>query len=154
MSVNAKDLAAGAFFVLAGVGFCMNAAKNLTVGTAVAMGPGYFPIVLGLILGLLGLTIVIGAVGNETSPIEGISWRGIFLIGLAPVVFGVSIDALGLVPALFLSTLVAALASRNMGWRNATVLSLGLTLFSVVIFIYGLGLPLQVISPSMRGWVN
>jgi hypothetical protein len=59
-----------------------------------------------------------------------------------------------MVAALFLSTLIAGLASRNMGLSTALGLSCGLTLFSVLIFVYGLGLPLQLFSPALQDWVN
>jgi hypothetical protein len=103
---------------------------------------------------LLGIAIAIRAISSESKSIEGVSWRGISLIGLSPVVFGVLIDSLGMVAALFLSTLIAGLASRNMGLSTALGLSCGLTLFSVLIFVYGLGLPLQLFSPALQDWVN
>ena len=59
MQRNLKDLAAGALFVAIGGFFTLNAWFNLTIGNALAMGPGYFPILLGLVLIGLGAAIAL-----------------------------------------------------------------------------------------------
>jgi hypothetical protein len=61
MRMNPRDLAAGALFIAIGGFFALNAWLNLAVGRAFAMGPGYFPILLGMIL--IGFGIAIGAAG-------------------------------------------------------------------------------------------
>ena len=57
MTATRKNVAAGAIFTLIGAYFCIEAALNLRMGTAFRMGPGYFPIVIGGLLVLLGLAI-------------------------------------------------------------------------------------------------
>ena len=65
----------------------------------------------------------------------------------APIFFGLTVRGLGFVPALFLTALIAAFASRRMGLGMALLLSAALTLFSVAVFSYALGLPFQRFGP-------
>lgn len=151
MTRNMKDIASGVFFIAVGLFFCISVWLKLTIGTALRMGPGYFPLVLGGILALLGLVIVFKGLLSEGGPIGGIPWRGSLLIGLAPVVFGATVQGLGLIGAVFLSTMVAALSSQRVSLVFALLLTLGLTLFCVLVFSYGLGLPIQLVGPWLNG---
>ena len=65
----------------------------------------------------------------------------------APIFFGLTVRGLGFVPALFLTALIAAFASRRMKPGMALVLCAALTLFSVAVFSYALGLPFQRFGP-------
>lgn len=153
MSSNAKDIAAGGFFTLLGLYFCINAWMNLTIGTAFRMGPGYFPIMLGGILALLGIAILVKSLVTASGPIGTFSVRGTLLIGIAPVVFGVTVRPLGLVAAIFLSTFVAAMSSRRVSILLAFALSAGLTIFCIIVFVVGLGLPMRLFGPWLS-WLG
>ena len=72
----------------------------------------------------------------------------------APVVFGLTIRPLGMVPALFLTTFVAAFASRRIRPAVAFALALGLTVFCVAVFHYGLNLPLRLYGPLIEPWLR
>lgn len=147
MSINTKDLAAGGFFTLLGLFFCVNAWTNLTVGTAFRMGPGYFPILLGGILAVLGIAIMVKSFVTASGPIGTFSVRGTLLIGIAPVLFGGTVRPLGLVAAIFLSTFVAAMSSRRVSVVMGLLLSFGLTVFCILVFVVGLGLPMRLTGP-------
>jgi hypothetical protein len=79
-----------------------------------------------------------------------IAWRGIFFILPAPIFFGLTVRGLGFVPSLFLSALIASFASHKMKPMMAVLLSAAITVFSVLVFNYGLGLPFQRFGP----WLN
>lgn len=153
MSSNAKDITAGGFFTLLGLYFGINAWMNLTIGTAFRMGPGYFPIVLGGILVLLGIAILVKSLVTASGPIGSFSIRGTLLIGIAPIVFGATVRPLGLVAAIFLSTFVAAVSSRRVSIPLAIALSAGLTIFCVLVFVVGLGLPMRLVGPWLS-WLG
>ncbi len=147
MIFNGKDLAAGAIFIAIGLFLGLNAYLELELGSALRMGPGYFPVLLSCILVLLGLAIAVRALGVSTEAIGAIPWRGIPFILLGPVIFGATIQDLGLVPALALVVAVSAFASQRMRPLMAVMLTAGLVLLCVLIFHSGLGSPIPLFSP-------
>ena len=151
MAVNIKDLGAGAIFVAFGAFFVLNAAFSLRMGTAFRMGPGYFPIMVGALLIVFGAAIFLRGFVRTPSPLGRVSWRGILLLTLAPVVFAVTVSGLGLVPTVAITVLISAFASRRMGILAAVGLSIGLTVFCVLVFGVGIGLPLRYFGPWLGG---
>jgi hypothetical protein len=147
---NVKDFGAGLIFIAIGIAFGLGA-MGLEIGTALRMGPGYFPLVLAGLLVALGLAIVAGSFGHRARGRLVVPWRGLILTLPVPVVFGLTVRGLGLVPALVLAVLISAFASRRMSVPLALALSLGLTLFCVLVFSFGLGLPLRLFGPWLGG---
>lgn len=152
MQVNTKDLAAGVMFVGIGSFFMGYAYFNLRMGTAGAMGPGYFPVALGSLLMVLGTGVLLKAAGARNSPIGQISPRGIVFVTLSIIVFGFSVRTLGLVPALAGSTLLASLASNRTTLRGGGFVTIGMTVFCTFLFIYVLGLPISMFGPWLGGY--
>lgn len=146
MRLNPKDLAAGAIFVAIGAFFALNAWFSLAIGRAFAMGPGYFPIVLGVVLIALGVAIALTGIGKPSRPFGDVSWRGITLVSASIVFFALTVRGLGMAPALGGATVLAALSARNAP-LFALILSLCLTAFCVLVFVYALRLPYAVIGP-------
>ena len=151
MRLNLKDLAAGALFVAIGAFFTLNAWFNLAVGSAFAMGPGYFPILLGLVLIGLGLAIVLSGTRTPASPFGAVSWRGVSLVTASILFFALTVRGLGMAPALGGATILAALSTNRNSPTFAVVVSLCLTTLSILIFVYALRLPYAVIGPWLRG---
>ncbi|MGE0211919.1 MAG: tripartite tricarboxylate transporter TctB family protein [Parvibaculaceae bacterium] len=142
-SLNIRDAAAGAIFLVIGALFALGT-LDLDMGSGLKMGPGFFPLILAVTLMLLGLGVIGTAFLTASEPIGTVPWRGVALILLAPVVFGLTVRGLGLVPALALATLIASFASRRMNPIIAVLVTVGLVLFCVVVFHYGLGLPVRL----------
>lgn len=136
----------GALFILFGAFFALQS-LDLPIGTAFRMGPGYFPLVLAGTLILLGLIIVVQAVGAVHEGVGPIAWRGLLFILPSAIFFGITVRGLGFVPALFATAFIASFASSRMTPVMAAVLSAALTLFSVAVFSYGLGLPFRSFGP-------
>ncbi len=148
-SFNVKDLAAGAVFAAIGLAF-MAGALTLDIGSAFKMGPGYFPLVLSGLLALLGLIVMARSVNMPPETIGTVPWRGLVLILAAPVIFGMTVRGLGLLIALPLAIVSAAAASRRTGLVAAIALVAGLSVFCVLVFSYGLGLPLPLLGRWLR----
>lgn len=147
LTIDRTDALAGLLFIAFGLLFGVQA-LGLEIGTAFRMGPGYFPLVLSGILILLGLLIIASAIHDRGS--EGIgtlAWRGVLFILPAPIFFGLTVRGLGFVPAIFLTTLIAALASLKMRLHWALLLAAGVTVFATLVFSYGLGLPFRRFGP-------
>lgn len=147
---NPRDAAAGAVFVAIGLAF-LAGALMLDIGSALRMGPGYFPLLLSGLLVALGLVVMARSVSAGPEAIGTVPWRGLVLVLLAPVVFGATVRGLGLMLALPLTIAMAAVASRRAGLRTILALVAGLTLFCVLVFSYGLGLPLPLVGTWLRG---
>lgn len=142
-----KDLGAGAIFIAFGLAFAITAG-TYEVGSALRMGPGFFPLVLGGILVVLGLLVVLkGFVAPETGDVGPVPWRAAAFLTAAILFFGFTVRGLGIVPSLFVSVLLAALAGRNMRIVPALVIAASLTVLSVLIFIVLLQLPLRLLGP-------
>jgi hypothetical protein len=147
LTVNWADAIAGVLFILFGLLFGVQSLR-LEIGTAFRMGPGYFPLVLSAILILLGLAIIYGALRDRGSESIGtMAWRGMLFILPAPVFFGLTVRGLGFVPAVFLTTLIAALAALKMRLIWALLLAVAVTVFATLVFSYGLGLPFRRFGP-------
>jgi hypothetical protein len=150
MTINRKDAAAGALFIALGLIFGLNAWFTLDLGTNLRMGPGYFPLVLSGALVILGVAVLFHAFAVEDEPWGHIPWRGMFFILLAPILFGLTLQGLGLVPALAITAFIASFASMRVGPLLAIALSVGLTIFCVAVFSWGLGSPIRLFGPWMQ----
>jgi hypothetical protein len=148
-SFDKANLACGVLLILAGLFFAYQSIE-LELGTAFRMGPGYFPFILACALMLFGAIILFQAFRVEGEPIGPIAWRGIVFILAAPIFFGITVRGLGFVPSLFFAALIAAFASHKMKPLTAIILAALLTIFSIAVFSYGLGLPFQRFGPWVR----
>ena len=142
-----KDILAGLIFIGFGGAFA-GIATTYEVGTTLEMGPGYFPLALGLLLALLGVAIIIkGFIGDPGLPMGGVPWRAIALLTAALIVFGVTVRGLGLVPSVFLTTALAGYAGPRSGLLTPIIIAAGITLVTILIFVVGLQLRLQLFGP-------
>ncbi len=145
-NINKADFAAGLLFVLFGAAFGLTA-LGLDMGTTFRMGPGYFPMVLAVILTLLGLAIVYSAIGSVGEAVGAYAWRGMIFILAAPVFFGLTVRGLGFVPSIFCTTLIAAFAGLKLRPLHAVGLAIGVTIFTTLVFSVALGLPFRRFGP-------
>lgn len=120
---------------------------GMEIGEAVRMGPGYLPLLLSVVLGVLGVVIIVQAAQFKGEPIGPLAWRGMLFILPAPIVFALTVRGFGFVPALFITALIAAFASVMMRPSRALLLAVIITVFSVIVFSYGLGLPFRRFGP-------
>ena len=144
---NNRDVWAGAMLIGTGA-VSLIMARDYAFGTALRMGPGWFPSVLGGMLTLFGLYLVAAGL-RRNDKIEG-NWslRALIVLPLSLVLFGMMMDRAGFVPALMVLIVGSAAASSEFKLLEALALSVGLTAFAVVLFIWGLGLP----YPLIAGW--
>lgn len=148
---SVRDILSGLIFI--GIAFAFGyAATGYERGTALRMGPGYFPLVLAGVLGVIGVAVVIRGLlaQEEERPLERVPIRGIILLLGAIAFFGVTVRGLGLVPALFLTATASALASRHNSLLRALLIAAALTILCTLIFIVGLGVPLASFGPWLR----
>jgi hypothetical protein len=145
LSFDPADVAAGLLFIAFGLFFGLQS-WGLEMGTPLRMGPGYFPLVLSGLLILLGLGVLLGGMRSGGEPVGRFAIRGMLLILPAPVFFGLTVRGMGFVPAIFFTTLIACFATARMKPLHAVALSAGVTLFSTLVFVWGLGLPFRMLG--------
>ena len=156
-----KDFFAGLMFSAVGVAFAVGAG-NYTIGSAARMGPGYFPLLLGILLGVLGLAIMFSGLTVETADGEKVgkwAWKQIFFVLMANFLFGVllgglptlGIPAMGLIIAIYALTIVASLAGSQFKLRDVLILATVLAAGSYVAFLWALPWPIQVWPTFITG---
>jgi uncharacterized membrane protein len=143
--LNNKDVWAGLLLVAIGAA-AMFLARNYGFGTALRMGPGFFPIILGALLIVFGL-YMLGSGLRQPEKIAG-SWslRALIILPLALVLFGVLMEHGGFVPAMLVLIFASATASTEFRFVEVLLFSIGLTALSVVVFVWALGLPYPLIT--------
>lgn len=142
---NQKDFAAGLIYVGAGLAFALGSLQY-KIGDASRMGPGWFPLAVGLLLAAVGGIVAASALRRRAAPerlqrpqLAPLGW----VIG-AVVLFGLALQPLGLVLALLVLVLVASRASHEFSWRGALANGIVLAAFSTGVFIKGISLQIAL----------
>jgi hypothetical protein len=138
-----KDFWAGLMFIGFGIGFAA-VAQNYQMGNAVRMGPAYFPTMLGGLLAILGLAIFIQSLVVSGPKVPAFVFRPLILIIVAIVIFGVALKPLGMVIAAAILVFLGAFGGHEFRWKEVAILYVVLAIFSVFVFVKGLGLPFPV----------
>ena len=143
---NPKDFWSGVIFIIFGMAAVV-IGQDYSMGTAGRMGPAYFPTVLGALLAVIGAIAVVRSVFTTGAPIEKFAIRNILLIMSAVLLFGFLVRGAGLVIAIPVMVLISAYASSKFRLLPTVLLAAGMTTFSVLVFVTGLGLPIPVLGP-------
>ena len=141
--LGSKDFLAGLLFLAIGAG-AMVLARDYHFGTAMRMGSGYFPTVLGGILASFGLFLVIKAIKSKQTAVLAWGWWPLACIAASMVVFGFLLPRFGLVPALVALFFAAAAGGREFRVGEVLALTALMTAFAVAVFVYVLKLPFQL----------
>jgi hypothetical protein len=152
-----RDYFSGALMALIGAGTAYQGSQY-GVGSLAQMESGFFPTVLGVALVLVGAAIAAahGKAGEATTGLENpqhgapgaMDWRSWIAIIIGVCLFMVCSEYLGLLPAIFSCVFVSAIGSRATNWKQAFMLAIGVTVFGVLLFGYGL----KVQIPILRGF--
>ena len=140
-----KDFFSGLMFLSVGVAFAWGA-TTYTIGSGARMGPGYFPLILGILMAILGGVITFKSLVVETEDGERIgswAWQPLFFIITANLVFGVllgglpslKIPAMGLIIGIYALTFIASLASDEFKFKEVVILATVLSAVSYLAFI-------------------
>lgn len=141
-----QNLAMGAIFAGGGIFFAVETLRSLSLGNAFRMGPGFFPLIITALLILVGVVTALRPADGEASGKSPVPWRAVLFVGIAPLAFALTVSRFGLAPAIFVTALLSCASSRRMGLVHSLAISAGLTLFSIAVFSFGLGLTVPVLS--------
>ncbi len=143
--VKKRDFYAGGLMTLLGAAVTLDSA-TYSLGSLMHMGPGMFPLILGVVLTFVGILILGTAAATPVGENEGIlpknrEWLGWGCILAGPIFFMVLGEFFGLVPATFSCVFVSALGDRTATWKGSAILAAGVTFFGVALFTYVLKIP-------------
>ncbi len=140
-----KGFLAGLLFVAIG-GTATIIAFSYRMGTSTEMGPGYFPVMLGLAVAGIGLVLAVRSwlFPDGSPPVERLHMRPLLLIFAGLLSFGLLVRSLGLAPAIVALLIFGRLAGREGSALEFVMMLIVLTALPIAIFIYGLKLPLDI----------
>ncbi|MDF2370926.1 MAG: tripartite tricarboxylate transporter TctB family protein [Rhizobiaceae bacterium] len=148
-----REFAAAAALTVFGVLFAAFAALFLPLGSFASMGPGMFPIIVGLLIFILGVAhgaVTFLAYRRAIDPGEGnsepIQWHSLVVVVSAMAGFSTVIKFFGLIPAIIVLTAIASLGSEKLTIRHAFLIAIGLVLLAWLVFVWALGLPFTLID--------
>jgi hypothetical protein len=156
-----KDFFSGLMFMGVGVAFAWGA-TTYNVGSGARMGPGYFPLYLGVLMTVLGAAITFSALVVESVGGDKIgkwAWKPLFFIILANLVFGVllaglpslGVPAMGLIVAIYALVFIASMAETGWKFRTTLILATILAIGSYLAFVVALKLQFPVWPTFITG---
>jgi len=147
-----RDYYAGGLMLLLGLGAAVTG-TGYKFGSLARMGPGFMPVVLGMVLAFIGLLIAGTALASSERDDskflpENPQWFGWLCIIGGPILFIILGEYAGMIPAVFACVFVCALGDKTATYKSAAILAAGVTVFGVLLFHYMLSIPF----PLLRGF--
>lgn len=137
-----RDIFTGLILALVGGLAALYAAQHYSLGTVTRMGPAMVPVSLGVILAGFGLAIAIPGFRRKGEAIA-LPFRPLLVISASILAFTFTIETLGLVPAVFLTVVIATFCETRVPLVRAVLLGAAMAFMTWVIFILGLALPMH-----------
>jgi hypothetical protein len=147
-----RDFWSGLMFLVAGVVFAVGA-TNYSMGGSARPGPGYFPLLLSIIMAIIGSVVLFKALVIESEGgdrIGAVAWRPLLVIVASIAVFALIIDRLGMIVTVPVLIAMSSLAGDEFRWRGVIVSAAVLTIGSWLVFVVGLKLTIPVWPAFVR----
>ena len=141
-----RDFWSGLMFIVVGAVFAVGA-TNYSMGSSARPGPGYFPLILSVLMAILGAVVLFKALTIETDdgdPIGAFAWRPLIVIVAAIAVFGLALPRLGMLITVPILIFITSLAGDEFHWKGVLINALVLTVGAWAIFIWGLKLTIYL----------
>ena len=148
-------------FMGIGLAFSWGATKY-SLGTGARMGPGYFPLLLGVMMAILGAVItfnslVIERVGGDK--IGKWAYKPLIFIIAANLIFGIclgglpsiKLPAMGMIVGIYVLTFIASMAEAGWKFKTTFILATTLAVISYVAFVVVLKLQFPVWPAFITG---
>lgn len=156
-----KDFFSGLLLMAFGVSFA-SGASSYKIGDAAKMGPGYFPMLVSILLAVLGAIITLQSLViriNNDDKVGKLAWKPLFCIISANLVFGamlgglprIGIPPMGMIVAIFALTFIASLAQDAFSLKAVAALASVLSIVSYLVFVVLLKLQLPVWPAFITG---
>lgn len=148
-----RDFFSGLMFLVVGLAFAYGA-TDYSMGAAARPGPGYFPMILSVLMAILGAVVIFTSLTIEVEggdPIGDIAWRPLLVIVFAIALFGALLPRAGLVITVPILIIIVSFAGDQFEWLGVLIASVVLTVFSWLVFVKGLGLTIPMWPAAMGG---
>lgn len=144
-----KDFWAGLMFIGSGLFFMIWALTHYQMGSAVRMGPAYFPAVLGGIMAVLGSIVFLGSLVIQGPKLPAFHLRPLLFIVVGCIAYGYAMKPLGLILATAVLVFLSAFGGHEFKWKEVALLYAVLIVFSVLVFVKALSLPFPICPDFM-----
>jgi len=156
-----KDFYSGLLYTVVGAAFAYGA-TSYNIGTGARMGPGYFPLLLGSILAIIGGIVLFKSLVVETPTGDRVgswAWKPLSFIIAGNLLFGILLGglpsikfpAMGLIAAIYGTTLVVSMAGDKFKLKEVLALATVLSALSYLAFIVVLKLQFPVWPSFITG---
>ena len=139
-----RNLVFAVIFVAISAVMGFHAYSTMKIGTLDNMGPGFFPLMLSILLALLAILVGFTSLPVDAERLRIAKPKAIILVIASPVIFATTIRTLGMVLAIFLTVFIVSFASRHARVTQSLILAASFTVFCVVLFGYLLNLPIPL----------
>ena len=148
---DAKDFWSGLMFAAFGLGFVVFA-RQYDMGTAARMGPAFFPTMLGGLLLVIGAIVTIKSMSAraEEHSVDKFHFKPLLLVLGAVVAFGLLLRPAGMLVALTALVFISSLGGDEFRLRDVLLLTVGMAILVLAVFIYGLGMTIPVLPAFMQ----
>ncbi len=143
MPKDLRDFWAGLLYLIIGAA-ALYMAADYEMGTAISMGPGYFPKVLSGLLILIGAASLVRSFIVEGEPLKGFAFSKIIYVTISIIVFALLVEGAGLAIAVMAVVGISAMASKFFNWKFTRGIAFGAAVFCSLVFVKGLGIPLPI----------
>ena len=141
-----RDFFSGLMFLVVGLAFAWGA-TDYSMGSGARPGPGYFPMMLSVLMAIIGAVVIFTSLTLEVEggdPVGDIAWRPLLVVVAAIVLFAVALPRLGLIATTPLLIIVVSFASTEFKWPGVLIASVVLDVFSWLVFVKGLNLTIPL----------
>ncbi|MYZ49117.1 tripartite tricarboxylate transporter TctB family protein [Propylenella binzhouense] len=118
--------------------------RDLEIGTASDMGPGYFPVAISIVLLAVGVFLIGRGLVLDGPQVSGMNWRPILFVSLSLLAFALLVDRAGLPIAIVAQVAIATLGSSERSFLQSLLFGIALAAASSVIFVRLLGVPMRL----------
>ena len=139
--LSPKDFWSGLIFISAGFFIAAYGYTHYAYGSALRMGPGYFPTWLGSLTTALGLIVFVRSFFIKGPSVPAFHWRPMLFIIGGCVLYGYILKPAGLIVSTIMLTAVCAYGGHEFKWKEAAWLSIVMAIVAWVLFVWGLKLP-------------
>jgi hypothetical protein len=141
-----RDFWSGVMFVAVGIGFAVGA-SNYALGTSARPGPGYFPLMLSVIMAILGAIVLFKSLTIETEggdPVGSFAWRPLIIVVASITVFGLLLPRAGMFITIPILIVMVSFATTEFRWIGVVINAAVLTIFAWLVFVVGLKLTIPL----------
>lgn len=131
-----------ALLLLAGILYWQ--VSSLRVGTILRMGPGYMPTILCGLIALAAVGILVRALFVDGEKLHSWPLRELAFLFSGLLAFGLLVEKGGMLIAMPALVVLVSLADRDSGLREVAALAVALTVFSALVFVTALRLPIPL----------